>query len=138
MKTKIFYILIIVIYLITTIYLDACRSNVIYFDIEQQTIVGCEGAILNLYVESRDHLDYLHFSVLPNKKACRNFSFKDLNKNYSVTVSDGNFDLNNFRLRPETEYEITNISNGDASGGSVLVRTDQNGVVIYASKTSCK
>ena len=132
MKGKLFYILII------TICLFGCHSNAIYFDIEQQTVVGCDGAISDLYIESKDYLDYLHFTTLPEKKSSRTFSLKELNKNYSVTIRGGNFDLNNFKLRPETEYEIINHSNGDAGGGNLLIRTDKHGVVIYASRTSCE
>ena len=116
----------------------ACHSNAIYFDIEQQAVVGCDGAISRLYIESKDHLDDLRFTTLPDKKSCRTFSLKELNKNYSVTLRRGNLDLNNFKLRPETEYEILNRSNGDAGGVTILVRTDKHGVVIYASKTSCE
>jgi hypothetical protein len=131
MKKKLFYIPIIAICLV------ACNSNSIYFDIEQQNIVKCKGTISNLYITSKDNVDNLHFSALPNKKGCSNFSIKELNKDYLVEVQGGNFDLQNFKLRPETEYEIINHSNGDAAGGKLLVRTDKNSMVIYADKTFC-
>ncbi|MDR3094823.1 MAG: hypothetical protein LBU62_09330, partial [Bacteroidales bacterium] len=130
MKRILFLMLAIVFLGLLYFVFSAGHSNLIYFDIEQQNIVRCKGSISNLYITSKDNIDNLHFSVLPNKKSCRNFSIKELNKDYLVEVQGGNFDLQNFKLRPETEYEIINHSNGDAADGKLLVRTNKKGMVI--------
>jgi len=105
---------------------------------ESQSVVRCKGTISNLYIISKDDKDYLHFSVLKGKKGSNAFSVKELNKNYSIEVTNTLIDLQNFKLRPETEYEIVNHSNGDMPSGKLIIRTDKNSSVIYADKTSCK
>lgn len=116
----------------------SCHSNSIYFDMESQSIVRCKGTISNLYIISKDDKDYLHFSVLQGKKGSNVFSIIELNKNYSIDVTNTLIDLQNFKLRPETEYEIENHSNGDTPNKKLVIRTDKNSSVIYADKTSCE
>jgi hypothetical protein len=105
---------------------------------ESQSIVRCKGTISNLYIISKDDKDYLHFSVLQGKKGSNVFSIIELNKNYSIDVTNTLIDLQNFKLRPETEYEIENHSNGDTPNKKLVIRTDKNSSVIYADKTSCE
>jgi hypothetical protein len=105
---------------------------------ERQSVVRCKGIISNLYIISKDNEDYFHFSVLQGKKGSNAFSIKELNVNYSVEVMHFHIDLQKFKLRPETEYEIINHSDGDAANGKLRIKTDINGTVIYADKTSCE
>jgi hypothetical protein len=105
---------------------------------ESQSVIRCKGRISNLYITSKDDRDYLYFSVLQGKKGSNRFSVKELNKNYSIDVTTTLIDLQNFKLRPETEYEIINHSNGDTPSGKLIIRTDKNSSVIYADKTSCE
>ena len=105
---------------------------------ESQSVIRCNGTIRNLYIISKDNKDDLCFSVLPNKKGDKAFSIKEINKNYSIEATNTLINLQNFKLRPETEYEIINRSNGDSAGGKLIIRTDKNSSVIYADKTSCK
>lgn len=116
----------------------SCHSNAIYFDIEQQTIVRCNGTISNLYITSKDYEDELNFIILQGKRSSNTFSVKELNKDYSIEVMHTHIDLQNFKLRPNTEYEIINHSNGDAPDGKLIIRTNQKSIVIYADKTSCE
>jgi len=114
------------------------HSNLIYFDMEKQSIVRCKGIISNFYIISKDNKDCLHFSVLQGRKGSNIFSIKELNKNYSIEVTNSLIDIRRFKLRPETEYEIINHSNGDSANGKLVIRTDKNSSVIYADKLSCK
>lgn len=118
--------------------LSAGHSNSIYFDIENQSIIRCKGTISKLYIISKDNKDYLHFFVLPYKKGKTSFSIKELDKDYSIDVTNTLIDLEKFKLRPEMEYEIINHSNGDSPHGRVIIKTDKNSSVIYADKTSCE
>ena len=118
--------------------LISCHSSSMYFDIEQQAIIGCENPITKLYIISKDNKDYLYFSILHPKKGSNKFNIKKLIKDYSIETTRTCIDLQDFKLRPETEYEIINYSNGDATSGKLLIRTDKNSSVIYADKTSCK
>jgi hypothetical protein len=149
MKTRLSYIIreiigyfvfaVIYCIIIVTICCVSCgNSNEIYFDTEQQAVVKCKGTISNLYITSKDNKDYLHFSVLQGKKGSNTFSIKELNKNYSIEITSTLIDLHNFKLRPETEYEIENHSNGDTPNGKLIIKTDKNSSVIYADKTSCE
>lgn len=137
MKAKLFYIFIL------TISLISCgQSNIIYFDIENQTIIRCEGNLYQFNIENISEgtnslNDYYHIKKI-NKKGSSSFSFIKPDANYSVFDFRGiRLITNNFKLKPETKYEITNNSNGDAAQGKLLIKTDKNGKIIYADKTSC-
>ncbi len=78
------------------------------------------------------------FQFCHKKKGDKVFSIKEINKNYSIEATNTLINLQNFKLRPETEYEIINHSNGDSADGELIIRTDKNSSVIYADKTSCK
>lgn len=116
----------------------SCHSNSIYFDMERQSVVRCKGTISKLYIISKDNKDHLHFLVLPNKKGKTSFSLQELDKDYSIDVTNTLIDLQKFKLRPEMEYEIINHSNGDTPHGKLIIKTDKNSSVIYANKTSCE
>ena len=118
------------------LFVSSGNSNTIYFDIEQQAVVRCKGTISNLYIISKDNEDY--FLILSEKKESNIFMIKELDKNYSIKTMTTPIGLQNFKLRPETEYEIINHSNGGAVDGKLLIKTDKNSSVIYADKTSCK
>lgn len=105
---------------------------------EKQSVIGCKGTISKLYIISKDNKDYLHFLVLSNKKGKTSFSIKELDKDYSIDVTNTLINLQKFKLRPEMEYEIINHSNGDTPHGKLIIKTDKNSSVIYADKTSCE
>lgn len=134
MKTKATFFIFLAVLCVFT----ACNTNSIYFDIEQQSVVRCKGIISNLYIISKDNEDYLHFTISKGRKGSNMLTINKLNENYSIEVIRTHIDLQNFKLRPETEYEIINHSNGDASDGKLLIRTNKNSFVIYTNKISCE
>ncbi len=79
----------------------------------------------------------MYFSFLPEKRGDNVFSVKKISENYSVRVIRTRINLQNFKLRPDMEYEIINNSIGDVANGRLLIRTDKNSNVIYADKISC-
>lgn len=105
---------------------------------ESQSVIRCKGTISKLYIISKDNKDYLHFLILPDKKGKKSFSIKELDKDYSIDVTNTLIDLQKFKLRPDTEYEIINHSNGDTPHEKLIIKTDKNSSVIYADKTSCE
>jgi hypothetical protein len=100
-------------------------------------VVRCKGKITNLYIISKDNKDFFHFSLLSGKKGGRVFNIKELNNDYFLKTMHAPVNLHYFQLRPETEYEIINHSNGDAVDGKILIRTNKSDSVAYANKTSC-
>ena len=94
--------------------------------------VSCHSNLI-----SKDGEDCLYFSLLPEKRGDNVFSVKKISKNYSVRVIRTRINLQNFKLRPNMEYEIINNSASDAANGKLLIRTDENSDVIYADKISC-
>jgi hypothetical protein len=116
----------------------SCHSNSIYFDIERQSIVRCNGTLTNFYLKSKDPLETLHFRAISGKKSTDSFYLWRIDTNYRLRVNR-QIDLNNnFKLHPNTEYLIMNDSNGDAASGEIIIKTGENGKVIYSSKTSCE
>ena len=124
--------------IITVCIVCSGSTNEMYFNIETQEIIGCRGTISNLYLISKDGKDEFNFTISQGKKSSKIFSIRELNKDYSIKVTQTHIDLQHFKLRPNTEYEIINHSNGDTPDGKLIIRTDQNSTVIYADKTSCK
>ena len=116
---------------------SAGSSNSIYFDIKNQAIIGCNGTISNLSIISKDYNDDLNFRALPSNKGKSSFSIKKLDTDYSIQVTSTLIDLQNFKLRPDMEYEIINHSDKDRDLGKVIIQTDKNGTVCFADKTNC-
>jgi hypothetical protein len=129
-----------VLYLLLMAFIVAsCSGNPIYVDVEQQCVTTCNGKRIRLlYLTSADDKDFYIFELLYGKKGTATFDLRSINTNYSVEVLHGTLDLNHFQLRPEMEYTIEHRSNGDAYSGRVIIRTDKDGRIQYASKTSCK
>ena len=113
------------------------NTNSIYFDIDSQSVIKCNGKISNLNIISSDYKDDLRFRILPNKEGKSSFSFNELDCDYSIDATRTLINFQKFKLRPNMEYEITDISNGDCPPGTIKIRTDKNSFVVYADKTTC-
>jgi hypothetical protein len=129
-----------VLYLLLIAFIVAsCSGNSISVDVEQQCVKSCSGKVIRrLYLTSTDNQDCYFFKLLPGKNGTAVFDLTSINTDYSVEVFYRPLDLNNFQLRPEMEYTIANRSVGDAGPDDVIIRTDKDGRIQYASKTSCK
>ena len=121
------------------LFLTSCYDNVIYFDIENQSINTCyERAISRLYIESEDYIESFRFAKISGMKGCNIFNLTKINSGYSLEIDSRIVDTNSFQLRKNTKYNVFNDSNGDAASGRLSFKTDNEGKVIWASKTSCK
>ena len=117
----------------------SCNSNSIYFDIEKQSVVACKGVISRLSIISYNDDDCWFISLSTGKKGSKCFIINEINDDYSIKSLFGYYYfIKDFKLRPETEYEIINHSFGGATGGKLLIRTDNNAVVNYTCKKTCK
>ncbi|MDP4203558.1 MAG: hypothetical protein Q8861_12760 [Bacteroidota bacterium] len=125
--------------IICCLMLVSCFDNEIYFDLTNQTICSCnKQRIINLYIDGSNSTNFYHWILKPNKKGTNSISIRTENNNY-VIENMWNEDVSKeFRLQPNTEYEIRNNTFGDAAGGKLTIKTNNKGVVIYADKTSCQ
>jgi hypothetical protein len=140
----------------------SCYSNLMYFDIETQSLVGCDYAISSFDIVKENGFGHYQFKTIEEKsgrkhrKERKRINIKKLNEIFYISgystwlelnelneiyyIDDegkGYVDKQKFRLYPESEYTITNYTNGDAGGCKVRIKTDKDGNVIYSDKTSC-
>jgi len=119
--------------------LTSCFSNEIYFDLKNQTICSCNKQRIDcLYIEGSNSTNFYHWTLRPDKKGVNRLSIQTGNSNYVIENMWDEDVSENFRLQPNTEYNITNNTFGDAAGGHVIIRTNNKGIVVYADKTCCK
>jgi hypothetical protein len=120
--------------------LVSCFGNNIYFDLEKQTICSCnKQTITSLNIHDLDNQNTYFFTLRPNKNGTNCLSIQTWSGDYFVeNIFDYTVNSKNFRLKPNTEYEIYNHTFGDAAGGKLIVKTNNKGMVIYADRTSWK
>lgn len=119
--------------------LSSCYNNNIYFDINSQCVVSCNKKVIeNLHIISKDSKDFYFFSKLPKLKGTNSFNLVEINHSYSLENMNCEISIDSFRLRPETEYEISNSTFGDAASSKILIKTDKNGKVAYSNIKTCK
>lgn len=136
MKTNINSLIIFTCLLFT---LSSCSDNNIYFDINNQSVISCNKKVISkLHIIGKDNKDFYFFSKQPEAKGTNNFSLITLNHSYLLENMNSQISIDSFKLRPETEYEITNSTFGDADHTQILIKTDKEGKVIYSNVTSCK
>ena len=125
-------------FLFFSVIFSSCYNNNIYYDMEQQAIKTCNGRVIKqLYVVNEDENIFYHFSKLDGKEGVNSFTLKGLNEQYQLENLNKEITLSEFKLVPEMKYKISNSSYGDAASSSIEIRIDQNGLVGYASKTTC-
>ena len=110
----------------------ACYDNQIYFDKNTQAVKTCnESPIRSLMIDTQGEYSY-HFIKSDGKEGTNLFSLKTLNENYRLEIRGQEYPLQQFTLRPDSEYVIMNLTYGDASEGKVKIKTNDKGVVIEA------
>lgn len=136
MKTSINSLIILTCLLFT---LSSCSDNNIYFDVNSQSVISCNKKVISkLHIISKDSKDFYFFSKQPEAEGTNNFSLIALNRSYLLENMNSQVSIDSFKLRPETEYEITNSTFGDADHTQILIKTDKEGKVTYSNVTSCK
>lgn len=120
--------------------LFSCKgSNLIYVDIEKQSINSCDGRVISkLFIENLNEYETYILTKQRDKKGTSEFSFVDICVDYSIESGGGGVvNSNSFRLKTNAEYRVANFSNGDIVNGELLLRTNNDGLIDSASMTSC-
>ncbi|MDP4202629.1 MAG: hypothetical protein Q8861_08020 [Bacteroidota bacterium] len=120
--------------------LGSCFGNSIYFDLEKQTICSCNKQTISiLSIDAINKQYYYRFTLKQNKNGTNCLSFQTVNNDYFIeNVWNHTAITQDFKLQPNTEYEITNNTFGDAAGDHLTIRTNNKGIVVYTDKTGCK
>jgi hypothetical protein len=129
---------IIIISLMFSILLISCKGNTIYYDIENKGVVSCDGLLLNTLVilEIGGNSEYYYIN---SDKGVHLFKLKNISKEFVIRDKRDNIVSNSdFKLKPLSQYKITNISIGDAGEQWVIIKTDKNREIIEVDKTQCE
>jgi hypothetical protein len=118
--------------------LSSCSDNKIYFDVEEQQVKTCNGKIIeNLHLTSESGGAFYHFKKIQDQEGTRSFSLLKINENYKLEGMTGQLSFDQFKLKPKTEYKVTNSTYGDAAPSCIIIETDDSGKITNASVTSC-
>lgn len=136
---------------ITIICSCGCSGNSFYVDIQNQSLVRCNGRgmlTVSIYlsekmfnrissnpIDSRDF--YLIKYTRRGNNNDNNIYLMKFNENYDIFFNDTLVTNGVISLKPETEYNVVHISDGDATPSSILIETDKNGMIVKAERTDC-
>lgn len=62
----------------------------------------------------------------------------NLNNDYRLKNLNRPVKFEEFKLKPKTEYKISNSTFGDAAASEIKVRTGITAIIVYASSVSCE
>lgn len=124
--------------IISVIFFYSCHDNVIYYDRDHRCVRTCNGTkIVSLYIEDDRSLYFI--TTKKYKRGSNRLGLEKIDDDYIITRgNDTLIDNKLFKLKPNSEYRVSNSSNGDAAAGTIIIRTDSMGIINYSSKTSCK
>lgn len=142
---KILYIAVII------ICLCSCSDNSFYVDIQNQSLIRCNGQSMrtvSIYLSEKvlnetslepiDGKDYYLIKYIGSGTGEDNTIYlMKPNENYEVLFNDRPAPNGIILLKSNTQYNIVHRSNGDATPFSILIETDENGKIRKASKTDC-
>lgn len=142
---KFFYIATII------IYLCSCSDNSFYVDIQNQSLIRCNGQSMrtvSIYLSEKvlnetslepiDGKDYYLIKYIGSVTGGNNIIYiMKPNENYEILLNDRPAPNGIILLKSNTQYNIVHKSNGDATPFSILIETDKNGKIKKASKTGC-
>jgi hypothetical protein len=125
------------VFFIVAISLMSCYDNQIYFDISEQCVKTCNGRpVKSLYFEGNNNL-YL-FEKISGKEGSSIFCLNDLDRNYKLAIMNIEMPLDSFRLKPNSEYKISNHTYGDAAFSEIKIKTNESGEIVTADVASCQ
>jgi hypothetical protein len=132
MKIKTLVIVITITFLIIS-----CSGNSIYYNSQKKGIMSCEGSFLSTLIIAGTGNNY-DFYYITSNKGVEVFKPKDIHSDFVIKDKKDNIIANSdFRLKPLSEYKISNTSKGDAGEQWLIVKTDNNGEIINADKIHC-
>lgn len=117
---------------------SSCYDNSIYFNLENQSLKTCNGReLVVFYLKKKGDPSFYFYTLKFNKKGTNEFFLKRKNENYILECNEKEMDMKDFKLSPNSKYEIVNHSSRDATDASIQIETDSCGNVIFSSVTSC-
>jgi hypothetical protein len=121
-----------------TLLLSACYDNQICLDIDKQTIRTCNGKNIGyLTITNTENHEFLYFTKKKGMVGVNKFNLDSLSNDYQLFSISNEILIDNFRLEPQKEYEISNNTYGDAAGSTIIVKTNQLGKIEYVDKCWC-
>jgi hypothetical protein len=125
-------------FLFFIVMLTSCYDNSIYFNLENQSIKTCNGReLVVFYLKKKDDPFLYFYNLKLDKVGTNEFSLKEINRNYILEYKGKSVDVGDFKLSPNSKYEIVNHSSRDATDASIQIETDSCGNVIFSNVTSC-
>lgn len=119
--------------------LSSCNNNKIHYNIKEQMVKTCNRKpINNLYILNENEKIFFHFLKLPDKEGTNSFSLISLNNDYRLKNLNRPVKFEEFKLKPKTEYKISNSTFADAASSEIKVRTGITAIIVYASCVSCE
>lgn len=129
--------------ILAIIFIVSCTDNSSYFDLNKEGIVSCQESLISKVMIKGldDNFDYYRFSLMENRNGIgvKFFSVSDINDAFIIsTISGKTINNSEFKLKPSSKYEISNVSNGDATQSTITIITDEKGNIVDASVLSCE
>ena len=118
--------------------MTGCYSNEICIDPSKKVVLNPSHhdlSRLSIRTEGESGISYLELS-LSNHHHRYKFNLTEENPDFDVTYHATK--SNNFYLKPNSIYLITNSSNGDAASNSVTFQTDSINEIIVLDGNSCR
>ncbi|WP_092678988.1 hypothetical protein [Hymenobacter arizonensis] len=110
-----------------------------HYDTATHALMTCSGATLtSVFVEGTDGKDFYHLEKRPGSAGSARLRLDQLDGSYVVSGGDGRPRPTGVRLRPNTSYRISTVSNGDAASSDVLVKTAADALINEGSPTACR
>ena len=118
---------------------SSCGGNAMHYDAARHALTTCSGAILTtVLVEGTDGKDFYHIKKRPGAAGTARLRLDQLEESYVVSGWDSRVRPAGVRLRPNTFYRVSNVSNGDAAASNVLVKTASDSLVNEGSPAACR
>ncbi|NJC25955.1 hypothetical protein [Neolewinella antarctica] len=119
---------------ILTFILSGCVNNVVYLDVDTETLVPCgTSRITSVTLEDENHR--LIRLKAKWEVASATLPLRIVPEQYQINVVFE--DENTFTLLPNMTYIVEHSTHGDAGMDDLTFRTDATGKIISASRTAC-
>ena len=117
----------------------SCGGNAMHYDAATHALTTCSGATLTtVFVAGTDGKDFFHIKKRPGAAGTAHLRLDQLGESYVVSGLDSHVRPAVVRLRPNTSYRVSNVSNGDAAASDVLVKTAYNSLINEGSPAACQ
>ena len=118
---------------------SSCGGNAMHYDAASHALTTCSGATLTtVFIAGTDGKDFYHIGKRPGAAGTDHLRLDQLGENYVVSGWDSRVRPAGVRLRPNTSYRVSNVSNGDATASDVLVKTASDSLVNEGSPAACR